>query len=452
MTIAARQLALGLVPVLLAVLASSPARATAANDATACPAPATTASTTAAPLIGNPPSALGPSASAATVSAPVDTQGQSAMYYVRYGTTAAYGTCTAPGKLAALSGQQAVDVQLTGLAGGTAYHFELVVTSSAGTATSADQTFKTAPGPKPVITTPVAKAPKPVVPTRIAGGVKLGPILVGGLTKTAALKRLTGFLSNPVHFSFNGARWSATGSKLGAKIDTSAAITAALAAPQGKRVPLNVTVDIGLLHAYLGRLNTRFAHSQQKGAVRLNGVRAVVTPSLGGLQVNIPRMTGLVRTELLTGNRRLLTLATDTTPPPAAATTKAVVVRLDSQTLTAYLNGKAVLTTPVTTGRPALPTPTGSFYIHYRASPYVFTSPWPKGSAYYYPPTPVTWAMYFEDNDFLHDDPGEPAGDFGAGSENGPWASHGCVHVPHDAMAFLYNWLPVGAPVIVSDT
>ncbi len=36
------------------------------------------------------------------------------------------------------------------------------------------------------------------------------------------------------------------------------------------------------------------------------------------------------------------------------------------------------------------------------------------------------------------------------GSENGPSASHGCVHVPHDAMASLYAWLPVGARVIVA--
>ncbi len=60
--------------------------------------------------------------------------------------------------------------------------------------------------------------------------------------------------------------------------------------------------------------------------------------------------------------------------------------------------------------------------------------------------------MYFYDNDFLHDDPAEPASAFGPGSENGPYASHGCVHVPHDAMAFLYRWLPIGAKVIVSQT
>ena len=31
-----------------------------------------------------------------------------------------------------------------------------------------------------------------------------------------------------------------------------------------------------------------------------------------------------------------------------------------------------------------------------------------------------------------------------------PYASHGCIHIPHNAMAFLYQWLPVGATVIVA--
>jgi lipoprotein-anchoring transpeptidase ErfK/SrfK len=126
------------------------------------------------------------------------------------------------------------------------------------------------------------------------------------------------------------------------------------------------------------------------------------------------------------------------------------VIRLGAQTLTAYLNGKPVLRTPVTTGRPALPTPVGSYHIEAAYSPFTFVSPWPPGSPYWYPPTPVTWAMPFYDGDFLHNDPGEPASAFGKGSEYGPYASHGCVHVPPAAMAFLFQWLPIGATVIVA--
>jgi lipoprotein-anchoring transpeptidase ErfK/SrfK len=180
----------------------------------------------------------------------------------------------------------------------------------------------------------------------------------------------------------------------------------------------------------------------------------VITAPQTGVTVDTRAISRAIAAELRAGGHSAIPLPVShpkTSKAPAQAQ-RTVVVRLSTQTLTAYLDGKPVLQTPVTTGRPALPTPVGSFYVHFRASPYTFISPWPPGSPYYYPPAPVTWAMYFYDNDFLHDDPAEPEGDYGAGSQDGPYASHGCVHVPHDAMAFLYDWLPVGAPVIVSQT
>ena len=127
-----------------------------------------------------------------------------------------------------------------------------------------------------------------------------------------------------------------------------------------------------------------------------------------------------------------------------------IVVRLEEQSLTLYRDGAVVLSTPVTTGRPALPTPVGSYDIAWRRSPYTFISPWPEGNPYYYPPAHVTWAMYFYDNDFLHDSY-EPAGAYGKGSNYGPYASHGCVHVPRGVMQVLYTTVPDHTPLIVVD-
>ncbi len=93
----------------------------------------------------------------------------------------------------------------------------------------------------------------------------------------------------------------------------------------------------------------------------------------------------------------------------------------------------------------------GSYDVAWRRSPYTFYSPWPKGSPYYYPPAHVAWAMFFYDNDFLHDDGAEPASAFGPGSNLGPYASHGCVHVPTDVMRTLYTTVPDHTPVIVAD-
>ena len=171
----------------------------------------------------------------------------------------------------------------------------------------------------------------------------------------------------------------------------------------------------------MSSLEKRWSRTGAAAGVRLAGSHAVITPVQAAVAIQTRKMAGLITRQLITGSRGVIPLAVVRKPPPKSGSLaqKAVVVRIGAQTLTAYLNGRAIRETPVTTGRPALPTPVGSYFVHYRASPYTFTSPWPPGSAYYYPPTTVTWAMYFFDNDFLHDDPGEPTDAFGAGSNLG---------------------------------
>ena len=123
-------------------------------------------------------------------------------------------------------------------------------------------------------------------------------------------------------------------------------------------------------------------------------------------------------------------------------------VDLSTQELVAEAGGQVVLSTPITSGMPGLRTPTGCFSIYRKLTNTVFTSPWPPGSQYYYSPMPVAYAMEFLGGGFfLHTDPNEPDSAFGPGSENGPDASHGCVHVPLDVMTQLFPWTPYGTVV-----
>jgi hypothetical protein len=106
----------------------------------------------------------------------------------------------------------------------------------------------------------------------------------------------------------------------------------------------------------------------------------------------------------------------------------------------------------VTTGRPGLRTPLGTFHIYRKDSPITLISPWPTSSPYYYSPENAEYAMEFLGGGFfIHDAPWEPASDFGPGSENGVDASHGCVHMPTPTMAWLYGWSPIGTAVIIHD-
>jgi lipoprotein-anchoring transpeptidase ErfK/SrfK len=133
-----------------------------------------------------------------------------------------------------------------------------------------------------------------------------------------------------------------------------------------------------------------------------------------------------------------------------------IIVSISQQKLTAYDHGKAVFTSLVTTGMPALYTPEGTYHILSRAANTMFYSPWPKGSPYYYAPLHINYALQMTASGiYLHDatwrsvfGPGTnvPHKDPVYGEETG---SHGCVELPVTAMKWLYNWAHLGMSVEV---
>lgn len=145
-------------------------------------------------------------------------------------------------------------------------------------------------------------------------------------------------------------------------------------------------------------------------------------------------------------------LPTSGIPCEAGAPAQLVVIHLVTQQLVAYENGCPILRTPVTTGRAALPTGRGTFHIYYKAARYHMISPWPLGNPFYYPPTWVSNAMEFISNGtFIHSADWQPDDTYGPGSEYGPFASHGCVHVIDGPLQQLYDWAAIGATVVVED-
>jgi hypothetical protein len=136
---------------------------------------------------------------------------------------------------------------------------------------------------------------------------------------------------------------------------------------------------------------------------------------------------------------------------------KVIVVSTEDQTARAYENGVQVLSTPVTTGGPELPTGLGIFHIYEKISPFVFHSPFPMGSPYYYSPTPVQFWMPFDDQEGLHDaswrsnfGPGSNLAPTDLGNGNVILGTHGCVNLPYDAAQFIWNWAPLGTTVVVT--
>jgi len=130
--------------------------------------------------------------------------------------------------------------------------------------------------------------------------------------------------------------------------------------------------------------------------------------------------------------------------------TRLITISLQAQRLIAYDRGRVTVDTLVTTGRPALATDIGAMRVTRKDSPWTMQSPWPKGSLEWYPDTPVRMVLWFTDNgEGLHDASWQPDATLGPGSQNGPFASHGCVHLPLAAVTTLYQWAPIGTPVVV---
>jgi lipoprotein-anchoring transpeptidase ErfK/SrfK len=129
-----------------------------------------------------------------------------------------------------------------------------------------------------------------------------------------------------------------------------------------------------------------------------------------------------------------------------------IFVYLDAQRVTAVENGKVVRSFRVSTGKPATPTVTGSYYIYARFPLKTMRSQAKPGEPGHYIVENVPYAQYFHEDYALH----------GAWWHNGfgrP-ASHGCVNMatrnhnrrwpsaPEDA-GWLYQWAALGVPVTV---
>jgi len=133
---------------------------------------------------------------------------------------------------------------------------------------------------------------------------------------------------------------------------------------------------------------------------------------------------------------------------------KVVVVSFQAQHLWAYENSQVVLETPVTTGIRGVTdygTDFGPMKVLYKEHPHTMHSPWPKTSPLWYPDTVVQWTTFFTwTGESIHDASWEPDSLLGPGSQyNASTRSHGCVHVPFSDAQTMYNWAPVGMPVIV---
>lgn len=125
---------------------------------------------------------------------------------------------------------------------------------------------------------------------------------------------------------------------------------------------------------------------------------------------------------------------TTNAPAPTVRQGKQIIVVLSQQQVFAYENGVLIRQFVVSTGLPGTPTVTGNFTIYAK-----YPSQYMVGPDYNLPNVP--WVMYFYrgysfHGTYWHNNFGRPM-------------SHGCINMRTAEAEWLYNWAPIGTPVLV---
>jgi hypothetical protein len=136
-----------------------------------------------------------------------------------------------------------------------------------------------------------------------------------------------------------------------------------------------------------------------------------------------------------------------------------IVVSMVEQAMRFYQNGKLVKSFYVTTGRVERPALPGYWTVQDRKSPDQFKSTEPPGSPFWYPDTPIQYAiLYHWGGFFIHDawwrqdfGPGTqfPHNDSGGTTSFNYDGSHGCINMRSDQAAWVWDHTDWNTQILV---
>ena len=235
--------------------------------------------------------------------------------------------------------------------------------------------------------------------TQIARGVRVGDVVLTGLTVQPAEEQLRASLSEPIVFRVRGQRVVAPARRFLDGADVHAAVSAALRAEPGASIPLRVRADRAAIDRTLARLAKRFYVEPRDASV--TGLDASLTPVLGpaipGRKLNQRAARRALVAALAAGDRTIRLGFIHVAPSVTAADLGSVIViRRSGNTLTLFNGRQVVRTFGVATGQAIYPTPLGRFEIVDMQY-----NPW------WYPPTTSEWAKGLEP---VPPGPGNPLG------------------------------------------
>jgi len=317
------------------------------------------------------------------------------------------------------------------------------------------------------------------VRTRIADGVTVNGIDVGGLTPERARAKLSASLleplSRPVSVRYKGTRFTLTPERAGVAVDIEGSVDRAMQAStkgsiftrtwrevRGTEIDARVDAKINYsedgVRRVVERVERRLEVEPRDAAIDLESGSVDPTPSHDGLSVRAALLRKDIRAELLDmGETRIARVKTRVVEPKVTTEDLAdkypavLVVNRGAFRLSYYKDLKLVKTYGIAVGQVGLETPAGLYNIQNKAVDpawHVPNSDWagdlagqviPGGT----PENPLKarW-MGIYDGAGIH-------GTDATGSI-GTAASHGCIRMLIPDVIELYDQVPVGAPVYIA--
>jgi lipoprotein-anchoring transpeptidase ErfK/SrfK len=316
------------------------------------------------------------------------------------------------------------------------------------------------------------------VRTKIADGVTVNGIDVGGLEPAQARAKLSASLldplTRPVSVRYKGRRFTLTPQKARVAVDIDGSVDRAMAVStegnlftrtwrevQGHELDARVAAEIDYsedaVRAIVRRVERRLEIEARDASVDLESGSVDPSPSRDGLDVRAARLRKDIRSELLDmGETRIARVKTRVVQPNVTTEDlqekypAVIVVNRGAFQLSLYKNLKLAKTYPIAVGQIGLETPAGLYNIENKAvNPawHVPNSDWAgKLAGTVVPPGPSNpiksrWMGIYAGAGIHGTD---------ATGSIGTAASHGCIRMLIPDVVELYGQVPVGAPVYIA--
>ena len=324
---------------------------------------------------------------------------------------------------------------------------------SDSTSSTTETTTTTATTTETTSTSPTTPTPKPR-PTpraiRLAKGVTIGGVHVGGLTPQAALSAVRLAFASPLVVTLEEKRISVSPRRLGAKAYIEAAVARATRASSGAAVPLVVTVKGRTVRSWVAALARANDREVRDAHVVLHDLHPKIVEERIGITVRREATVAVVAQALRDDRRGPVRVVVTTVAPSvkSASMTSIIVVRRDSKELRYYRDEKLTRLFTVATGQPIYPTPLGSYKIVQKSrNPWWYppASPWALG-AHPIPPGPgnplgTRWMGLSAPAVGIHGTPDA--------ASLGYSVSHGCIRMAIPSAEWLFDHVQIGTPVII---